>query len=90
IMFLLDDSGSMQWEVMPDENLYSSYYLFPVPGLLYGAGVYTSQVPTFQDNNIHNFFGRSSANNQVFYNPLNTYKPWIRASGESFGDVSPA
>lgn len=90
IMFLLDDSGSMQWEVMPDENLYFSYYLFPVPALLYGAGIYTSQVPTFQDNNVHNFYGRSPDNNQVFYNPQTTYKPWIRASGESFGDVTPA
>lgn len=89
LMFLLDDSGSMQWEVMPDENLYFAYYLFPVPFGLYGGSTYTSQVPTFQDNNIHNFFSRSPDNNAVFYNPQTTYKPWIRHTGVSFGDVSP-
>lgn len=90
IMFLLDDSGSMQWEVMPDENLHYSYYLFPPPSSLYGASMYSSQVPTFDDNNIHNFFSRSPTNNGVFYNPQTTYVPWIRSSGASFGNASPA
>ncbi len=89
IMFLLDDSGSMQWEVMPDENLYFSYYLFPPPSSLYGASMYTSQVPTFEDGNIHNFFSRSPSNNGVFYNPQTNYVPWIRSSGASFGNASP-
>lgn len=89
LMFLLDDSGSMQWEVMPDENLYFAYYLFPRPNMVYGGDAYTSQVPTFQDDNIHNFYSRSPQNNDVFYDPLTTYKPWIRNTGVSFGDVSP-
>jgi type IV pilus assembly protein PilY1 len=89
IMFLLDDSGSMQWEVMPDENLHYSYYLFPPPNKLYGGNNYTSRVPTFDDDNIHNFFGRSPDNNAVFYNPQADYRPWLRHTGASFGDVSP-
>ncbi len=89
LMFLLDDSGSMQWEVMPDENMYFATYLFPVPALLYGAAVYTSQVPTFQDDNLHNFFSRSPDNNDVFYDPQTTYKPWVGHTGASFGDASP-
>ncbi len=89
LMFLLDDSGSMQWEVMPDEQMYFSTYLFPVPAAVYGGGTYTSQVPTFQDSNIHNFFGRSPDNNAVFYNPQTQYRPWLRSTGASFGNVDP-
>ena len=59
IMFTLDDSGSMQFEVMPDENRYLAYYLFPRPSNLYGAGVYTNRIPNFDDDNVHNFFLRS-------------------------------
>jgi len=88
LMFLLDDSGSMQWEVMPDENLYFSYYLFPPPNSLYGGNVYERRSPTFQDNNIHNFFGRSPDNNAVFYNPQATYFPWLTHTGASFGNAS--
>ena len=89
LMFLLDDSGSMQWEVMPDDRMYFSTYLFPVPALVYGGGTYTSQVPNFDDDNIHNFFGRSPDNNAVFYNPQSTYRPWLRHTGASFGNVDP-
>jgi type IV pilus assembly protein PilY1 len=90
LMFLLDDSGSMQWEVMPDENLYFSNYLFPFPDSVYGGLSYTEQIPTFEDNNIHNFFGRSPDNNAVFYNPQTDYRPWLRHTGASFGNVDPA
>ena len=54
IMFILDDSGSMQWEVMPDESMHFSIYLFPRPSGLYGGSDYINQVPDFLDNNIHN------------------------------------
>ena len=67
IMFTLDDSGSMQWEVMPDENRNFSSYVFPRPGNLYGGVTYANQIANFDDDNVHNFFTRSSANNAVFY-----------------------
>lgn len=90
IMFTLDDSGSMQWEVMPDENLNFSIYLFPRPNGLYGgSGDYTNQVPNFNADNVHNFFTRSSANNTIFYNPDITYVPWSNATGTSRGDATP-
>ncbi len=90
IMFLLDDSGSMQWEVMPDEKLYFSNYLFPVPDRLYGGRNYPEDVPTFDDNNVHNYFGRSPDNNENFYDPNTNYYPWLRHTGASFGNVSPS
>ncbi|MEN8820268.1 MAG: hypothetical protein ABF271_04085, partial [Abyssibacter sp.] len=89
LFFLLDDSGSMQWEVMPDQNLYFAYYLFPPPASLYGGSMYAYQVPGFDDNNLHNFYSRSPTNNAVFYNPTVTNNPWARADGTSYGDANP-
>lgn len=89
IMFTLDDSGSMQWEVMPDENLYYGSYVFPRPNNLYGGVTYSNQIANFDDDNVHNFFTRSSANNAVFYNPDVTYVPWSNADGSSMGNANP-
>jgi len=89
IMFILDDSGSMQWEVMPDESMHFSIYLFPRPSGLYGGSDYINQVPDFLDNNIHNVFGRSPQNNAIFYNPQINYLPWKNSTGASLGNVSP-
>tara|TARA_R110002050_G_scaffold1244_4_gene8638 strand:+ start:70477 stop:74115 length:3639 start_codon:yes stop_codon:yes gene_type:complete len=89
IMFTLDDSGSMQWEVMPDENRYFTVHLFPRPAGLYGGTDYTNQVPNFDDNNLHNFFERSPSNNALFYNPDITYVPWSNSNGTSMADANP-
>lgn len=89
IMFTLDDSGSMQWEVMPDENLNFSIHLFPKPSGLYGGTDYANQVPTFADNNVHNYFTRSAANNSIYYNPDINYIPWSNADGTSMPDADP-
>lgn len=45
ITYLLDDSGSMMWDVMPDENVLSGFhgFLYPMPGGTYGSGLYYSQ-----------------------------------------------
>jgi type IV pilus assembly protein PilY1 len=90
IMFTLDDSGSMQWEVMPDENVHYGNYLFPRPSNVYGGVTYNNQIANFDDDNVHNFFSRSSANNAVFYNPDVTYVPWSKADGSSMGNANPA
>ncbi|MCB1919536.1 MAG: pilus assembly protein PilY [Candidatus Competibacteraceae bacterium] len=89
IMFILDDSGSMQWEHMPDQTMYFTTYVFPRPSSIYGGSTYTSQVPDFNDANIHNTFSRSSDNNAVFYNPLITYKPWVNADNTPYANASP-
>ncbi len=89
IMFTLDDSGSMQWEAMPDENRHFTNYVFPRPNGLYGGVDYNNQVPNFDDNNVHNFFERSPTNNAVFYNPDVSYVPWSNADGTSMGNALP-
>jgi type IV pilus assembly protein PilY1 len=85
LTFILDDSGSMQWEAMPGEWM----YLFPMPDELYGAGVYYNDVPTFDDDNVHNFFERSAANNAVFYNPDIEYQPWSNPDGSLMPNANP-
>ncbi len=89
IMFILDDSGSMQWEHMPDHTMYFTTYVFPEPSSLYNGDNYTNQVPDFDDANIHNVFSRSPQNNAVFYNPLVTYSPWAGFGDTTFEDAPP-
>jgi type IV pilus assembly protein PilY1 len=54
VMFILDDSGSMVFEKMPDDG--------------------ASPLST-------NISDKSYANNTIYYNPNQTYLPWMTASG---------
>jgi len=90
IMFTLDDSGSMQWEYMPGgPDFRFTIFMFPRPNALYGGANYANQVPSFRDDSLHNFYGRSAANNGVFYNPDITYRPWKNADGTDMPDADP-
>ncbi len=90
VMFTLDDSGSMQWEYMPDGPEFRyTLKLFPAPSGLYGGVDYANQVPSVKDSNIHNLYGRSAANNGVFYNPDITYSPWSRPDGTEMPPADP-
>lgn len=99
IMFVLDDSGSMQWEAMPDGEVLSlagfpQYYLFPYNQALYGGGWYNSDgradLAGYEANNIYNIRARSSSNNTNYYDPDVNYEPWKRADNTSFPDASPS
>lgn len=91
ILFLLDDSGSMQWEIMPEDYL-DSYHLFPPPSAqLYGGTGYGEgssgalyRLPSFREDNIYNVFLRSSDNNTMYYNPTISYVPWKDANGDYY------
>lgn len=55
VMFTLDDSGSMQWDVMPDyyvnpssSNPRGAFFVFPRPDILYGNS-YSSDYGTITD-----------------------------------------
>lgn len=87
IMFVLDDSGSMQWEGMPDD-ITSFSYLYPRPAGLYGGTDYNNYVPDFNPANIYNARMRSPHLNKVYYNPAVTYAPWVDANGVSWGNAS--
>ena len=76
IMFLLDDSGSMDWEYITTESsgLYSSdYYLWSTDP---GDNAYDSNYP--QEYEKMQWMRRWSGYNRIFYNPESTYTPWPR------------
>ena len=87
VMFTLDDSGSMQWEIMP-ESLIWSYFVFPRATNVYGASDYDNFVVTV-DNNDYNAVARSPQTNKIYYNPQITYTPWIKHDGTFYPDATP-
>ncbi len=90
IMFTLDDSGSMQWEFMPDDTMTFNTFGFPRPAAPYSDGTqYTNQVAAHMDDNLHHYWQRSSNNNAVFYNPDREYRPWVEPDGTEMDDADP-
>ncbi|MDG4475731.1 PilC/PilY family type IV pilus protein [Thiovibrio frasassiensis] len=74
LMFLLDDSGSMDWEFLTPEAdgiFASEYYVFDNPG----DNVYSSTyILTGTDR--AKFKAQWSGYNRLYYNPKTTYTPW--------------
>lgn len=103
LMFIIDDSGSMHFEYIPDSigTIATNYraYMFPQPSGVYGSGDYAARlcdgsprlyfVPTFDDSNAHNLILRSSANNAAFYNPDIEYTPWVNNDGSARANADP-
>lgn len=95
IMFMIDDSGSMHWEVTPDRYTIP-YYMFPrVANGIYGGGDYTNYVPSPRWDSANNNERisarayRSSSFNKSYYDPSVTYRPWTRADGSEYPDADP-
>ncbi len=94
IMFILDDSGSMHWEITPDDYILPYFVFRRIPGL-YGGGDYLNYVASVRYD-AANFDERTSARalrsptvNRSYYDPSVTYRPWARADGTSFPNASP-
>jgi type IV pilus assembly protein PilY1 len=89
VMFTLDDSGSMQWEIMP-ESLTAALFVFPQTINVYGTptDAYQNLVPTVDDH-IYNRVSRSPQTNKIYYNPQITYKPWIKYDGTFYPNANP-
>lgn len=94
VMFLLDDSGSMHWEVTPDDYVIP-YFTFRRISGLYGGGDYDNYVASVRynasnaDEKTTARALRSSALNKSYYDPSITYRPWVKADGTSFPNASP-
>ncbi|MHB0916231.1 MAG: pilus assembly protein [Thiobacillus sp.] len=96
IMFVLDDSGSMQWDVMPDHSLV--YFTFPRPDLLYGTSYsagydsltstsgYYNGVARFDPADRYARYFRTAQFNPLYYNPATRYEPWKNADGSSMSN----
>lgn len=91
IMFLIDDSGSMHFELMPDSLiLNSSRYVFPRADNVYGPSDYSNYVPTVDNNNPYNALSRSPQVNSLYYNPGVTYTPWSKSDGSLWPNANPS
>lgn len=88
VMMILDDSGSMQWEVMPDNITYNEY-LYPRPNNVYGGSTYNNVAVDTNANNRYSRLMRSAGNNKVYYDPTVTYIPWSRADGSLWPNAVP-
>ena len=93
VMFLLDDSGSMHFEIMPDQNVFFTKsngavaYLFPRASGVYGSGDYTNNVASIEAN-AYNAITRSPQQNSIYYNPAITYEPWVKHDGSVYPSAS--
>ena len=88
IMFTLDDSGSMQWEIMPSSITFFAY-LYPHPITIYGSGDYANQIPDFNSNNALGLYLRTPTANVMWYNPKTRYDPWLQQDGTPFPPAPP-
>lgn len=92
IMFIIDDSGSMRWELIPDDIQFDdARYVFPRANNVYAdtGGDYTNRVPTVVDGEPFNAFARANQTNPMYYDPGTTYTPWIRHDGSFYPDADP-
>lgn len=101
IMFVLDDSGSMQWETMPDglTNIFDAdcctnyiMWVYPRRAGLHGGDDYSNgtRVPSFKSDSIMGRTYRSSLVNTMYYNPAITYRPWLNADGSQMANADPS
>ena len=81
VLFVLDDSGSMQWDFMPDWACSSNYSL----QLSNYSCNSTSQLASSEDVE-HRF--RNAAYNGLYYNPAISYKPPIHVSSAGVTDTT--
>jgi len=83
IMFVLDNSGSMDWEFMTRESdglFRNEYYLFNS-----GDNAYFGQILDGGDQAY--FKGQCAGYNKIYYNPKSDYRPWPSTSTYTFSDA---
>ncbi|EMR14306.1 type IV fimbrial biogenesis protein PilY1 [Methylophaga lonarensis MPL] len=99
IMFIIDDSGSMFFEVTPDSVAFpesaSSYaaYVYPRANNVYGPSDYSHtllRVAEVTDTDPYAAMTRTHTINTNYYDPSKTYTPWIRADGSLYPNATPA
>jgi type IV pilus assembly protein PilY1 len=90
VMFTLDDSGSMHFEIMPESLILQDVrYMFPRASGVYGADDYSNYVVDFEPTNRYAASLRSSHVNKIYYDPTVRYQPWSNADGSLMNNADP-
>lgn len=105
IMFILDDSGSMTFEVTPEKYRQTAHlvndgnndgvvYLFPPALGLYGTNTDYGDVPApgeYLIGGVQNVYGKllRSKVNSSYYDPSKRYIPWVGVDGTLMSNASP-
>jgi len=90
VMFTLDDSGSMHFEIMPENLIKQSiYYMFPRATSVYGGSDYSNYSIDFDPTNKYTASLRSSTVNKIYYDPTIRYLPWSNEDGTLMNNASP-
>ncbi len=97
VMYTLDDSGSMQWQFMPDASRPSGVDSYR---MAFHHGDVRAQTRSNNTNNTPQVIPtrtndliaarmRSPSWNRVYYNPEIRYQPWYRSDGTQFPNANP-
>lgn len=90
VMFTLDDSGSMHFEIMPEGLIKQSiYYMFPRGTSVYGGSDYSNYSIDFDPTNKYTASLRSSTVNKIYYDPAIRYIPWSNGDGALMNNADP-
>lgn len=90
VMFTLDDSGSMHFEIMPEELIRKeARFMFPIADGVYGGADYDNNVVDFDTTSKYAASLRSSHVNKIYYNPTVRYLPWSNADGSLMTNADP-
>ena len=90
VMFTLDDSGSMHFEIMPEELIRKeARFMFPHADSVYGGADYDNYVVDFDPTSKYAASLRSSHVNKIYYNPTVRYLPWSNADGSLMNNADP-
>ncbi|HEY9193750.1 MAG TPA: PilC/PilY family type IV pilus protein [Methyloversatilis sp.] len=84
VIFILDNSGSMLYESLPDA--FNDTWSFQTSILMSNS---STTLPDYSDTNILNVAMRSAQLNRVYYNPNVTYRRWTNADGTQYANSSP-
>lgn len=92
IMMILDDSGSMQWDYMPEDIngvTNPTNYIYPTTTAIYGGAIYANYAVDTDATNRWSRMLRSSSINKLYYDPAITYIPWSNYDGTLWPAASP-
>lgn len=92
IMLTIDDSGSMQFEAIPESD--DVYFTFPranpLYGNLWGYGTNYDSVARFEHSDRYARYFRTARFNPIYYDPTKRYTPWSNSDGSIRSNATPS